>query len=704
MEELRNRIWEQVIPALILQLSKTYGNVVGPACVPVAVKLLRLELSDPRLVRISDPDAWMKVELTQTIQRIVEHQDVTDCSRTIRVSNSVINKHDLFFTEEPDLVFTEPDLEAFRGESWAFVQKKFESLTPDNRIHRGRSELGEQASGIAFGRLFFSIKEANLFTARTIREENYQYKGPAPVGNHFFIQACSEYSKKLVFENEHRDVLANLRVQDWRSFLWNRFTLRYRDALDLVEDPDTYVESSSLGIGVEEPIGQGTHGGRGQDGTPGDFSSHTKKSFLTENSFNRFCLGLSDLERHRTLLQITVYQLQKTAYIDPDLFIDSSKKLLEGSKIDLKKDYLEAQSLLDSCVSKKRAFSYKLDILVGSLNLAKKDADSSGFFEGREIGNLVSVGRSYYHNQNVATPDQNGSIILLREQRQIIMENFRLNRNGECLDLLNNLKPRLFDIAVGFQPVTALEERVELNEFLLSFAFGELTITLKKDNIDSEVKLAAYRHEESRNQYLKLFGPDMDSNLGRYKLFRKYLNALDQSSDEPPVRRGVFWVRNQINIACILKENGLLEDNALPYDDNWRVNCAIHHQAMISRYLVRGESIVQQLELYPLVEQGQLGWLKNDSMMGVAIACFKRFFCTAQKFEWRESELSGYQIETSQQFKNIEWLVGQFPENHFTLEITTRAAVRLWVDCKNALARIENLTVIANNLRAQVRQ
>ena len=146
MEELRNRIWEQVIPALIIQLSKTYGNVVGPACVPVAVKLLRLELSDPRLVRISDPDAWMKVELTQTIQRIVEHQDVTDCSRTIRVSNSVINKHDLFFTE--------PDLETFRGESWAFVQKKFESLTPDNRIHRGRSELAVQACAIAMVRLF----------------------------------------------------------------------------------------------------------------------------------------------------------------------------------------------------------------------------------------------------------------------------------------------------------------------------------------------------------------------------------------------------------------------------------------------------------------------------------------------------------------------------------------------------------------------
>ena len=119
---------------------------------------------------------------------------------------------------------------------------------------------------------------------------------------------------------------------------------------------------------------------------------------------------------------------------------------------------------------------------------------------------------------------------------------------------------------------------------------------------------------------------------------------------------------------------------------------------------VKGKSIAQQVAVYNLVEQGQLGWLKNDSIMGVAEECFKRFFCTAQKFEWRESELSGYQIETPQQFKNIQWLVGQFPENRFTLEITTRAAVRLLMDCGEALARIKNLTVIANTLRAQVRQ
>ena len=704
MEELRNRIWEQAIPALIIKLSETYGNVVGPACFPVAVKLLRLELSDPRLVRISDPDAWMKVELTQTIQRIVEHQDVTDCSRTIRVSNSVINKHDLFFTEEHDLFFTEPDLEAFRGESWNFVQKKFESLTPDNRIHRGRSELAVQACAIAMVRLFSSIEEANQFTANTIGKKDYQFMGPAPVGNHFFIQACSEYSKKLVFKNEHRDVLANLRVQDWRSFVWNRFTLRYRDALDLVEDPDTYVESSSLEIGVEEPIDQGTPGRGGEEGTPGDFGSHTKRSFLTEDSFNKFCLRMNALERRRILLQITVYQVQKTAYIDPDSFIDSSKELLGRSMHELKDDYLKAQSLLDSCVSKKRAFSYKLDILAGSLNLAKRDADSSGFFEGREIGNLVRVGRSYYHNQEVANPNEIGSIKFLRNERQRIMEDFRLNRNRSRLDLLNKLKPRLFDIAGRFQPVTALKERIELNEFLLSFSFEELTSQLKEDNIASKVKLAAFRHEESRNQYLKSFGPDIDSNLGRYKLFQRYLNALDHSLDEPPVRDDVFWVRDQRNITCILKENGLLEGDALPYDNNWRVNCARRHQHTVSRYLVKGKSIAQQVAVYNLVEQGQLGWLKNDSIMGVAKECFERFFCTAQKYEWRESELSGYQIETSQQFRNIEWLVGEFPQNHFTLEITTRAAVRLWVDCKDALARIENLTVIANNLRAQVRK
>jgi hypothetical protein len=549
-----------------------------------------------------------------------------------------------------------------------------------------------------------SIEEANSYTANTIGQEDYTFMGRAPLGNHFFIQACSEYSKTLVFKNEHRDVLANLRVQDWRSFLWNRFTLRYRDALDLVEDADTYVESSSLEIGVEEPIGQGTQGPGGEDGTPGDFSSHTKKSFLTENCFNNFCLQMKDPERHRTLLQITVYQLQKTAYIDPDSFIDSSKELLKQSMRDLKKDYLEAQSLLDNCVSKKRAFSYKLDILAGSLKLAKKDADSSGFFEGREIDNLVSVGRSYYHNQKVATPDQRNSVSFLRNERQRTMGEFRLTRNMGCLDLVNNLKPRLFDIAVRFQPVKALEERIELNEFLLSFAFDGLVSQLKEDNIASKVKLAAFRHEESRNQYLKSFGPDMDSNLGRYKLFKRYLNSLGQSLDEPPVREDVFWVRDQENITCILKENGLLEGDTLPYNDNWRVNCAKRHQSKVSRYLSDGKSIVQQLVVYKIVEQGQLGWLKNDSMMGVAIKCFERFFCTAQNYEWRESELSGYQIETSQQFKNIEWLVGQFHQNHFTLEITTREAVKLWEDCKGALDGIKNLTVILKDHGTRVRQ
>jgi len=692
MEELRNRIWEQAIPALIIKLSETYGNVVGPACFPVAVKLLRLELSDPRLVRIADPDAWMRVELPGAILRIVEHQDVIDCSRTIRVSSLGI------------IALTETDLEAFRVESWAFVQNKFESLTPDNRIHRGRSALAIQACGIAFCRLFVSIEDANSYTANTIGQEDYQFMGRAPVGNHFFIQACSEYSNTLAFNNEHRDVLANLRVQDWRSFLWNRFTLRYRDALDLVEDSDTCVESSSLEIGVEEPIGQGTQGPGGEDGTPGDFSSYTTESFLTENSFNNFCSQMTDLERDRTLLQITVYQLQKTAYINPDSFIDSSKELLKQSMRDLRGDYLEAQSLLDNCVTKKLSFSYKLDILAGSLNLAKRDADSSGFFEGREIGNLVSVGRSYYHNKEDATPDQRGSINFLRNERQTIMAMFRETRNRECLDLVNNLKPRLFDIAVRFQPVTALEERIELNESLLSFAVDGLIRELKEDNIASKVKLAAFRHEESRNQYLKSFGPDMRSNLGRYKLFKRYLNALDQSLDEPPVRDDVFWVRDQRNITCILKENGLLEGDTLPYNNNWRVNCWTRHQPRVSRYLARGTSIAQQVAVYNLVEQGQLGWLKNDSIMGVAEECFKRFFCTAQKYEWRESELSGYQIETSQQFKNIEWLIGRFRQNHFTLEITTRKAVKLWEDCKVALARIENLTVIANTLRAQVRQ
>lgn len=588
MEELRNRIWEQAIPALIIKLSETYGNVVGPACFPVAVKLLRLELSDPRLVRIADPDAWMRVELPGAILRIVEHQDVIDCSRTIRVSNLGI------------IALTETDLEAFRGESWTFVQNKFENLTPDDQIHRGRSALAIQACGIAFCRLFCSINEANSYTAKTIRRENYQFKGPVPVGNHFFIQACSEYSRKLVFENEHNNVLANLRVQDWRSFLWNRFSLRYRDALDLVE-------SSSVEIDAEELVDQDTADGGGADGTPGDFSSYNQEPILTENSFKKFCLGKNDSDRRRILLQLTVYQLQKTAYIDPDSFIDSSKELLERSMTDLKNDYLEAQYLLNSCVSKKSAFSCKLDILVGNLNLAKEDADSSGFFEGRETDDLVSVGRNYYHNQKVATRDQGDSIIFLRNERQTIMAMFRETRNRECLDLVNNLKPRLFDIAVRFQPVRALEERIELNEFLLSFAFDGLISKLKEDNIASKVKLAAFRHEESRNRYLKSFGPGMDSNLGRYKLFENYLNVLGKSLGEPPVRDGVFWVRDQNNIICILKENGLLEGDTLPYNNNWRENCAQRHQPTVSRYLRKGKSIVQQLALYNLVEQGQLG-------------------------------------------------------------------------------------------------
>jgi hypothetical protein len=690
MEELRNRIWEQVIPALILQLSKTYGNVVGPACVPVAAKLLRIELSDPRLVRISvDPDAWMRVELTQTIQRIVEHQDVTDCSRTIRVSNSVINKHDLFSTE--------PDLEAFLGELWVFVEKKFESLTPDNRIHRGRSELAVQASGIALCRLFSSIEEANQFTANTIRRENYQFMGPAPVGNHFFIQACSEYSETLVSENGHRNVLANLRVQDWRSFLWNRFTLRYRDALDLVE-------SSSLEIGVEEPIGQSTPGPGGEDGLLGDFSNHTKKSFLTEDSFNQFCLGMNDLQRRRTLLKITMYQLKMTAYISPDYFIDSSKMLLERSFSELENNYLEAQSLLNHCVNKKRDCACKLDTLAARLNLSSENAKSSGFFKEREISNFVIVGRGYYHDQKGANQDQNGGIEILRNQMQRIMETFRFNRNRRYLDSLNDLKSTLFDLAVPFKPVTALEERIELNEFLLTFAYAAFDKTLRKEIIELKVKQDACRHEEARIQFTKQCGPSNQSNLGRFNSFEKYSNTLDNSPDNQIVRDGVFWIRDQREIACILKMNSLLEDDALPYDDNWRVNCAIHHQTMISRYLVGGKSIFQQLAVYNLVEQGQLDWLKNDSIMEVAEKCFERFFCTAQNFEWRERELRGYQIETSQQFKNIEWLVGKFSKNHFTLEITTKEAERLLVDCSDALARIKNLTVIANNLSAQVRQ
>jgi hypothetical protein len=372
------------------------------------------------------------------------------------------------------------------------------------------------------------------------------------------------------------------------------------------------------------------------------------------------------------------YLLSKTAYFDPDMFQWLTDKL-SNSWERLKEDYQEAQTTLRHEEDSKREASDKTNQMLISLNRSIEDAGNSGYFEVDEIRRLVLDGRRCFHNQHRG--QENNANVLNRE----IVTHIDLIRSGNSegglLSNFNELSRNLFNISIRNQPVSALETRIYHIDVLLPHAEDEMRNELEKQKLGLKVKLAGFRHEDSRVHYVKFFGPSRDSNLGRYKLHKGYLST--NPGARSIVKDGVLWVRSDRQVFEILSANGLVEGNY------------INNQSTINRNRELGKRLASSLVFIGMIYQRRLDLFLDISEWNIVKLCFETYFQSNRNYSWDERAETGYELKNYDQLLNIEWIVGQFRNQDFQLRLRTPEAIQLWRDHNSELCQNNNnLTLI----------
>ena len=705
------------IPKLLDSLKKTYGDL-GKRCLPVAARLLHIELSaNPSVESLLD----------ETVQRLVNDQEVLDCYRAVQVANA----------------FDAKSFDEFLKKSWEDIYKIYKNLANLSSIDRNNPELSNRAYIIAEARTFFSTTVAEKAIS-SLLSENYQFPRVCPVENHFFREVCWKYSEHLNYGGPAVDVLKKVSVKNWRDYLWGHLMLQHKDAIrflrrrevllpsvyrdpqnvtavgedtdkkstgeadtdqetevggdtdkDTAGEGDTDQETEVGGDTDKETAGEGdtdqetevggdTDKETADDPDPFEVNDSTTDQILNEEAFNQLCAEMTPNEKNRCLFQIIAYYLWKTAYFDPDKF-QWLKTRLSNSWEKIKSDYDEAQNTLRHEEDSKREARDKNHRLLIQLNQLIKSAYNSEYFTVDEIRRIVFDGRRYLYNKNKAAQ---GERIAADPLKREILELINLVQRGTgdigLLENINILSKTRFNGEIRNRPVSALEDRIYHIDVLLPHAETEMQKDLKKEQLELNIKLAAFRHEDSRVHYLKDYGPGLKSNLGRYRLHRKYI--VENPGSRSDIIGGVFWIRSDRKIFDILLENGLVTGD---YNYN---------QPTISRSKKPGEELVRLMVPLGMIIQRRLDLFIDITEWNLVELVFGTFLKFNPKYSWHERSEIGYELKTEDQLLNIEWIVGKFRNCNFQLRLTTPEAIQLWMDYRIELSRNnENLEVIADH-------
>ena len=687
---------------LLNLLENTYGKELGRRCLPVAAKLLRVELSANPSVE-SMPDGTGRGALGELVKR----QEVQDCFRAVQVANA----------------FDENEFDEFLLESRLYIYNRFKDLSESSLIHQENKDLSDRAYVISEARTFFSTTEAEVAISSLINE-NYQFPRVCPVGNHFFREVCWKYSEHLNYGGSAVDVLKKVSVKNWRDYLWGHLMLQHKDAIrflrgrevlrpSVYRDPqnviavgedtdkestgeaDTDQETEVGGDTDKDTAGEGdtdqeTEVGGDTDqetaGAPVPFAVNNlaAEQILSEEAFNQLCFGMTPLQKERCLRRIITYYLSKTAYFDPDSF-QWLKRYLSRSWGKLKSDYDEAQNTLRHEEDSKREARDKTHRLLIQLNQLIKSAYNGEYFTVDEIRRIVFDGRRYFYNQNRAAQGERiAADPLKREILELINSVQRGEGDGGLLLNINILSKQRFNGEIRNRPVSALEDRIYHIDVLLPHAEAEMHKNLEKEKLELNIKLAAFRHEDSRVHYLKYYGPGLESNLGRYRLHENYIVGNPGSRND--IIGGVFWIRSDRKIFDILLENSLVAGD---YQNN---------QPTINRSKKTGEELVRLMVPLGMIIQQRLDLFIDITEWNLVKLAFDTFLNINPKYTWHERSEIGYELETEDQLLNIEWIVGEFRDCNFQLRLTTPEAIQLWMDYRIELSRNnKNLEVIADH-------
>ena len=657
---------------LLKLLENTYGKELGRRCLPVAAKLLRVELSANPSVE-SMPDGTGRGALGELVKR----QEVQDCFRAVQVANA----------------FDENKFDEFLLESRLYIYNRFKDLSESSLIHQENKDLSDRAYVISEARTFFSTTEAEVAISSLINE-NYQFPRVCPVGNHFFREVCWKYSEHLNYGGSAVDVLKKVSVKNWRDYLWGHLMLQHKDAIRFLRGrevlrPSVYRDPQNV-IAVGEDTDKESTGEADTDqetaGAPVPFAVNdsTTDQILNEEAFNQLCFGMTPIEKKRCLRQIITYYLSKTAYFDPDSF-QWLKRHLSRSWGKLKSDYDEAQNTLRHEEDSKREARDKTHRLLTRLNELINYADDTEYLEKCEIRRIVFDGRRYFYNQNRAAQGERiAADPLKREILELINSVQRGEGDGGLLLNINILSKQRFNGEIRNRPVSALEDRIYHIDVLLPHAEAEMHKNLEKEKLELNIKLAAFRHEDSRVHYLKYYGPGLESNLGRYRLHENYI--VENPGSRSNIIGGVFWIRSDRKIFEILLENGLVAGDYK------------YNQPTISRSKKPGEELVRLMVPLGMIIQRRLDLFIDITEWNLVELVFGTFLKFNPKYSWHERSEIGYELETEDQLLNIEWIVGKFRDCNFQLRLTTPEAIQLWMDYRLELSRNnENLEVIADH-------
>ena len=672
-------------PTMILDLlnllENTYGQELGRRCLPVAAKLLRVELSANPSVE-SMPDGTGRGALGELVKR----QEVQDCFRAVQVANA----------------FDKNKFDQFLDESKTYIYTRFNGLSESSLIHQENKDLSDRAYNISEARTFLSMKDAENAIS-VIISENYQFPRVCPVEDHFFREVCWKYSEHLNYNGPAVDVLKEVSVVNWKDYLWGHLMLQHKDAIRFLRGrevlrPSLYsgpCNMTAVGGDADKATAGGgdtdqeTAGGGDTDqetaGAPVPFEVNNlaAEQILSEEAFNQLCFGMTPIRRQRCLRKIITYYLSKTAYFDPDSF-QWLKRHLSRSWGKLKSDYDEAQNTLRHEEDSKREARDKTHRLLTRLNKLINYADDTEYLEKCEIRRIVFDGRRYFYNQNRAAQ---GERIAADPLNREILELINLVQRGmgdnAILLNINILSQERFNSEIRNRPVSSLEDRIYHIDVLSPHAETEMQKDLEKEKLELNIKLAAFRHEDSRVHYLKFYGPGLESNLGRYRLHENYIVGNPGSRND--IIGGVFWIRSDRKIFDILLENSLVAGD---YQNN---------QPTINRSKKTGEELVRLMVPLGMIIQQRLDLFIDITEWNLVKLAFDTFLNINPKYTWHERSEIGYELETEDQLLNIEWIVGQFRNCNFQLRLTTPGAIQLWRDYKIELSRNnENLEVIAD--------
>lgn len=708
----RETVKSRAMLNLLNSLQETYGDHLGGRCLPVAGRLLLIELSaNPSVESVLD----------ETVQRLVNDPEVLDCLRAVQVANA----------------FDEKSFDKFREKSWNEIYEIFKNLPNLSLIHQNNLELSKRAYVIAEARTFYSTMEAERAISDLITE-NYQFPRVCPVENHFFREVCRKYSEYHNYGGREVDVLKEVSVKTWRDYLWGHFKNQHKDAIRFLRgrevlrpwnphnviavaedtdketadegdtdkntavgedtdkestgEVDTDLETEVGGDTEKDTAGEGdtdqetevwedTDKETADDPNPFEVNDSTTDQILNEETFNQLCAGMTPNKKKRCLFQIIAYHLSKTAYFDPDKF-QWLERHLSRSWGKLKSDYDEAQKTLRHEEDSKREAHDKNNRLLIQLNKLIESAYNDKCFTVDGIRRIVFDGRRYFYKQNQAPQGERiAADPLKREILELINLVQQGNGDNDLLQNINILSENRFNSEIRNRPVSALEDRIYHIDVLLPHAETEMQKDLKKEQLELNIKLAAFRHEDSRVHYLKYYGPGLESNLGRYRLHKNYI--VENPGSRSDIIGGVFWIRSDRKIFEILLENGLV------------VGEYIQNQPTINRSKKSGNGLVGLMVFLPLIIQRRLDLFLDITQWNIIKLCFKIMLEANPLYSWEERAECGYELKTEDQLLNIEWIVGQFPDRKFRLRLTTPGAIQLWSNYNIELTtNNKNLNVI----------